>query len=295
MGLNISIQDSYNLGWKLAAVIRGEASPSLLATYEDERRPVAKLLIDFDRRFYHCFADPISEMSVEEYRDGIIKATKEEHTDLSGVAVQYANQGSVRHRDGGLADGLTVGKRISDGIIVSQADGRAWKIHDLLPSNGKWRILVFPGDIQDPCALRNYVNLGKDLRASLLSICDILTIHHSPRHEINLLDLPDVFHPWDDTYGWDYLKVFADAESYHEPLSGRLYEEFQIQPGGCLILCRPDQHIAMLTQIVGAVEVMADYLSQWYTMAATSQQQRSRVDLHGSPRRKSLLRRAVAV
>jgi len=39
-GLNISIQDSYNLGWKLAAVMQG-ANPSLLDTYEEERRPIA--------------------------------------------------------------------------------------------------------------------------------------------------------------------------------------------------------------------------------------------------------------
>jgi 2-polyprenyl-6-methoxyphenol hydroxylase-like FAD-dependent oxidoreductase len=39
-GLNISVQDAYNLGWKLAAVIQG-ADPSLLDTYEEERRPIA--------------------------------------------------------------------------------------------------------------------------------------------------------------------------------------------------------------------------------------------------------------
>jgi 2-polyprenyl-6-methoxyphenol hydroxylase-like FAD-dependent oxidoreductase len=39
-GLNISIQDAYNLGWKLAAVMQG-ADPSLLDTYEEERRPIA--------------------------------------------------------------------------------------------------------------------------------------------------------------------------------------------------------------------------------------------------------------
>lgn len=40
-GLNTSIQDAYNLGWKLAAVLDG-APESLLATYEEERRPIAE-------------------------------------------------------------------------------------------------------------------------------------------------------------------------------------------------------------------------------------------------------------
>ncbi|KJC38129.1 2-polyprenyl-6-methoxyphenol hydroxylase [Bradyrhizobium sp. LTSP885] len=39
-GLNTSVQDSYNLGWKLAAVIAGAPAP-LLDSYEDERRPIA--------------------------------------------------------------------------------------------------------------------------------------------------------------------------------------------------------------------------------------------------------------
>ncbi|AYC39001.1 FAD-dependent oxidoreductase [Streptomyces griseorubiginosus] len=40
-GLNTSVQDAYNLGWKLAAVLRSEAPADLLDTYEEERRPVA--------------------------------------------------------------------------------------------------------------------------------------------------------------------------------------------------------------------------------------------------------------
>ena len=39
LGSNTSIQDSYNLAWKLAAVLRGQAAPSLLETYSAERAP----------------------------------------------------------------------------------------------------------------------------------------------------------------------------------------------------------------------------------------------------------------
>ncbi len=45
-GMNTGIQDAQNLGWKLAAVLRGWASPALLGSYEAERRPVA----DFNAR-----------------------------------------------------------------------------------------------------------------------------------------------------------------------------------------------------------------------------------------------------
>jgi 2,4-dichlorophenol 6-monooxygenase len=45
LGSNTSVQDSYNLAWKLAAVLRGEAGPALLETYSQERAPVAKQIV----------------------------------------------------------------------------------------------------------------------------------------------------------------------------------------------------------------------------------------------------------
>jgi 2,4-dichlorophenol 6-monooxygenase len=45
LGSNTSIQDSYNLAWKLAAVLRGQAGPELLDTYTAERAPVAKQIV----------------------------------------------------------------------------------------------------------------------------------------------------------------------------------------------------------------------------------------------------------
>ena len=45
LGSNTSVQDSYNLAWKLAAVLRGEAGPGLLETYSQERAPVAKQIV----------------------------------------------------------------------------------------------------------------------------------------------------------------------------------------------------------------------------------------------------------
>ena len=48
-GLNTSVQDAYNLGWKLAAVIHG-APDRLLDTYEEERRPVAESVLGLSTR-----------------------------------------------------------------------------------------------------------------------------------------------------------------------------------------------------------------------------------------------------
>ena len=50
-GMNVSMQDGFNLGWKLASVLRGRCAPQLLHTYSAERHAIAKELIDFDREW----------------------------------------------------------------------------------------------------------------------------------------------------------------------------------------------------------------------------------------------------
>jgi 2,4-dichlorophenol 6-monooxygenase len=45
LGSNTSVQDAYNLAWKLAHVLKGKADPALLATYDAERSPVAKQIV----------------------------------------------------------------------------------------------------------------------------------------------------------------------------------------------------------------------------------------------------------
>ena len=46
LGSNTSIQDSFNLAWKLALVLRGDAGPALLDTYTAERAPIGRQVVD---------------------------------------------------------------------------------------------------------------------------------------------------------------------------------------------------------------------------------------------------------
>jgi 2,4-dichlorophenol 6-monooxygenase len=46
LGSNTSIQDSYNLAWKLALVVAGTAAPSLLDSYDAERGPIARQIVE---------------------------------------------------------------------------------------------------------------------------------------------------------------------------------------------------------------------------------------------------------
>ncbi|WP_341649288.1 FAD-dependent monooxygenase [Thauera humireducens] len=50
-GMNVSMQDTFNLGWKLISVLEGRARPELLRTYSTERHAIAQGLIDFDREW----------------------------------------------------------------------------------------------------------------------------------------------------------------------------------------------------------------------------------------------------
>ncbi|WP_213575658.1 FAD-dependent monooxygenase [Rhodococcus sp. USK13] len=47
LGLNTCVQDAHNLAWKLAAVLKGQAAPELLDTYQAERLPVAMRVVDW--------------------------------------------------------------------------------------------------------------------------------------------------------------------------------------------------------------------------------------------------------
>jgi 2-polyprenyl-6-methoxyphenol hydroxylase-like FAD-dependent oxidoreductase len=51
LGYNTAVEDAVNLGWKLASVVRGEAPPALLDSYEAERRPLAERNTAYARRF----------------------------------------------------------------------------------------------------------------------------------------------------------------------------------------------------------------------------------------------------
>ncbi|MFD8593095.1 FAD-dependent monooxygenase [Streptomyces sp. NPDC059637] len=48
-GLNLGLQDAFNLGWKLALTVRGRAGDGLLDTYHDERRPAGRRVVDNTR------------------------------------------------------------------------------------------------------------------------------------------------------------------------------------------------------------------------------------------------------
>ncbi|WP_434730445.1 FAD-dependent oxidoreductase [Rhizobium binae] len=65
LGYNTAVDDAVNLGWKLASVIKGVASPSLLSSYELERRPVAIRNTSFAKAFAESIGNYLPEPNLE--------------------------------------------------------------------------------------------------------------------------------------------------------------------------------------------------------------------------------------
>lgn len=65
--MNVSMQDAYNLGWKIANVVKGLNDRSVLKTYQSERRRIAQDLINFDHKFSRLFSGrPAKDVMDEE-------------------------------------------------------------------------------------------------------------------------------------------------------------------------------------------------------------------------------------
>ena len=119
-GLNISIQDSYNLGWKLAAVVQG-ADPALLDTYEEERRPIAAGVLGVLARALIEKGVPPDDAEVRQRRI---------RDDIFHLDHNYRGCSLSRVSRGGDAP-VQAGDRAPDGPVTGMS-GRPVRLFDLL-------------------------------------------------------------------------------------------------------------------------------------------------------------------
>ncbi|CAI7611503.1 unnamed protein product [Penicillium palitans] len=85
-GMNVSIQDSYNLLWKIGEVLTNCADPIILETYEIEQRPVAKELMNLDTRLVQAY-----EKKQKDSSSGIYEVREQYAGFMAGVDVVYAH------------------------------------------------------------------------------------------------------------------------------------------------------------------------------------------------------------
>lgn len=147
-GMNMSLQDGYNIGWKLAYVLKGLASPDLLKTYNLEREELAKELITFDREFTQLFSSTAGqdqEIAAKVFAEHFSKSLRY----TAGLMTKYADSSitSLKGSEAELAKNVIVGMRLPSAQVVRLSDARAVPLTKLLLANGRWRIIVFAGDI----------------------------------------------------------------------------------------------------------------------------------------------------
>lgn len=132
-GLNTSVQDAYNLGWKLAAVLGG-APDGLLDTYQEERRPVAEDVLGLSTRL---LADQGKQDRMRRGRD----------TNQLGIGYRDS---SLSHDATARESGPLAGDRMPDAVLAGAA-GQQRRLFDLM-SGPQWTLLISCRSYQPPIA-----------------------------------------------------------------------------------------------------------------------------------------------
>lgn len=258
-GLNTSLPDTFNLGWKLASVLQGKCDPKLLHTYETERRKVAQQLIDADRELSKLVAtrpaasDNTSQSIVDTSK--IEAFMKRQSGFVSGASIEYyPSYLCTGQEHQGLATGFKIGQRFHSVEAQRTADGRIQHLGHMVKADGRWRLFVFGGQ-QSPIDTSSEVYklidyLAKDSSSPVLkytpvgadidSVIDTYAIFQ--QQDLSIHDLPNYLWPAKGKYGLhDYEKVFQQSvENDPYRLRGINTEK------GCVVVVRPDQHVATI-------------------------------------------------
>ncbi len=261
-GLNTSLPDTFNLGWKLAAVLQGRSHPRLLSTYGPERRKVAQQLIDADRELSRLVATrPTAGDDSEQAKVDTAKIEafmKRQSGFVSGTSIEYfPSYICTGQENQHLATGFHIGQRFHSAEATRVADGRVQHLGHLIKADGRWRIFLF-GDTQDPTdpasAAYQFIDfLAKDASspvqkytpkgADVDSVFDTYAVFQ--QQDLSVHDLHDYLWPAKGKYGLrDYEKVFHTEEG------NDIYDLRGIdRSAGCVVVVRPDQHIANILPV----------------------------------------------
>ena len=269
-GMNVSMADAWNLGWKLGAVLRGTARPELLDTYSAERQVIAQELIDFDREFARMFSAAPTE-SGEADGGGVDPAEFQRYFAAqgrftAGVATTYVPsvitaETPFQH----LAKGFPVGMRFHSAPVIRLADAKPLQLGHVARADGAWRIYVFAD--RDAARFRELCEfLGSDespiprhtpAGAEPDAVIDVRAVLQQGHRDVAVDELPSVLLPRKGRFGLiDHEKVFCP-----DPAAGDLFDLRGIdRDNGCMVVVRPDQYVAHVLPL-DAHDQLADFLA----------------------------------
>ncbi|KQW46087.1 phenol 2-monooxygenase [Nocardioides sp. Root1257] len=268
-GMNVSMQDAYNLGWKLAAVLEERSDPELLHTYSTERHAVAQELIDFDRHFATTMSARATDTSAAD-----TPTLKEQFAHqgryTAGVATQYApgaltGPNTWQH----LAAGYPIGSRFHSAPVVRLADTRPMHLGHVHEADGRWRLYAFADqrDVADPSSrLRALCDALADAERSPIhrftppdadpdAVFDLRAVLQQHHTAVDPTDLPSVLLPTKGRYGLrDYEKVFT-------PATEDIFDTRGVdRRSGALVVVRPDQYVGHVLPL-DDVDELTGYLT----------------------------------
>ncbi|MEH2484944.1 FAD-binding monooxygenase [Bradyrhizobium sp. AZCC 2230] len=256
-GMNVSMQDAFNLGWKLAAVLRNQSAPSLLHSYSAERQAVAKELIDFDREWAGILASAAKAGGADAARTQDYFVRHGRYT--AGTATHYTPSiltGAASHQH--LAQGLVIGTRFHSAPVIRLGDAKPVHLGHAAQADGRFRIYAFSG-AEDPAAagsavralcnflaearespLRRYTPAGADIDA----VIDLRAVFQQDHRALAIAAMPALLLPRKGRYGLlDYEKMFCpDLKSGHDVFAMRGID----RKAGCMVVVRPDQYVAQV-------------------------------------------------
>ncbi|TLM83059.1 FAD-binding monooxygenase [Pseudarthrobacter sp. NamE5] len=259
-GMNVSMQDGFNIAWKLGHVLEGRSPESLLSTYSEERQVVAKNLIDFDKEWSSMMAKKPEEFEHPSDLEDFYVRTAEFP---AGFMTQYAQSlivGSSDHQN--LATGFPVGKRFKSAPAVRVADTNPIHLGHHATADGRWRIYVF-ADPSLPGTGSATDKLGEWLAASPESPLaatpsdadpdawfDVKVVYQQPHTELDINAVPAVFKPQVGPFKLtDYEKVYGTDPG------ADIFELRGLDRQGVVVVVRPDQYVANVLPLTATAEL----------------------------------------
>ncbi|WDF33143.1 FAD-binding monooxygenase [Arthrobacter agilis] len=248
-GMNVSMQDGFNIGWKLGHVLEGRSPEELLETYSAERQVVAQNLIDFDREWSTLMAKRPEEFaSPSELEDFYVRTAEFP----AGFMTQYQRSLLVAgdaHQ--GLAAGFPIGKRFKSAPVVRVCDGVPLQLGHHATADGRWRIYVFAdeagsGTASGVASLADWLDSSADspLRATPAGLdgdawFDLKVVYQQDHTRVDITCVPALFTPAVGPFGLtDYEKVYAA-----DPGSD-IFDVRGLDRRGVVVVVRPDQYVA---------------------------------------------------
>ncbi|HET8683615.1 MAG TPA: FAD-dependent monooxygenase [Micromonosporaceae bacterium] len=153
-GMNVGIQDSVNLGWKLAMACAGVASPAILDSYEVEREPVGREVLRFtDRAFAAATStNPVVRLVRATVVPRVLPVLLSARP-VRATAFRAVSELGVSYRDSPLSadaagagrDGPKAGDRLPDGPVLQ--DGAPSTLHAALAAPGWHELVASPGQL----------------------------------------------------------------------------------------------------------------------------------------------------